>query len=61
MTKLLCLTSHDELNTKTSWGERNKNIKVIKLEQAESHYGAIVFHGQKADYCSYQNYQLQIN
>ena len=61
MTKLLCLTNNHELNTKTSWRERNKNIKVTKLEQAKSHYGAIVFHGKNTDYCSYQNYQLQIN
>jgi len=61
MTKLLCLTKNHELNAKTSWRERNKNINVTKLEQAKSHYGAIVFHGKNTDYCSYQNYQLQIN
>ena len=61
MTKLLCLTNNHELNANTSWGERNKNIKVTKLEQAKSRYGVISFHSNNTNYCSYQNYQLQIN
>jgi len=61
MTKLLCLTNNDELSAETSWRKRNKSIRVTKLKPAKSRYGAISFQGKSTDYCSYQNYQLQIN
>jgi len=60
MTKLLCLTDNHELNAETTWRKRNKNIKITKLKPEKSRYGVISFQGKNTDYCSYQNYQLQI-